>query len=158
MNGAPPLTGSVVDRTALRVNQMTVILVTAVAFALGADTGVWLLLALAVSLAVGAARPAASPLRYLYVRVLRPLRLAEPDLIADDPAPHRFAQGVGAAFLGLSVLALVVGANVAGWLLAWIVVVLAAVNLAIGFCAGCFLYVQLERLGLLGGHGSHATR
>jgi hypothetical protein len=65
---------------------------------------------------------------------------------------------VGAAFLGLSVLALVVGANVAGWLLAWIVVVLAAINLAIGFCAGCFLYVQLERLGLLGGHGSHATR
>lgn len=147
-----------VDRTALRVNQMTIIVVTAVAFALGAAVGAWLVLALAVALAAGAIRPAASPFRQLYLRVLRPLRLAEPHLVQEDPAPHRFAQGVGAVFLAAAAGAFFTGPTVVGWVLAWTVVVLAAVNLSVGFCAGCFMYVQLERLGLLGGTGRHALR
>lgn len=148
-----------VDRTALRINQMTIIVVTALAFALGTGLGgPWLVLALAAALAVGVVRPAASPLRLFYQRVLRPLHLARPDLVAGDPAPHRFAQGVGAVFLGVAALALFGGAVVAGWVLAWIVVALAAVNISVGFCAGCFMYVQLERLGLFGGGGRHATR
>jgi len=65
---------------------------------------------------------------------------------------------VGAAFLGAAAVALFVGAAVAGWVLAWIVVALAAVNLSIGFCAGCFVYVQLERLGVFPDHGHHAAR
>jgi hypothetical protein len=148
-----------VDRTALRVNQMTIIVVTALAFALGAGAGgAWLVLALGLALAVGALRPAASPIRQFYLHVLRPLRLARPDLVTDDPAPHRFAQAVGAVFLGAAALALFVGAGVLGWVLAWIVVVLAAVNISVGFCAGCFMYVQLERLGLFGGRGRPAMR
>jgi hypothetical protein len=147
-----------VDRTALRINQMTIIVVTAVAFALGTGLGgAWIVLALGASLAAGVLRPSASPMRQLYLRVLRPLRLARPDLVADDPAPHRFAQAVGAVFLGAAALALFAGAVVAGWVLAWIVVALAAVNISVGFCAGCFMYVQLERLGLFGGRGRHAT-
>ncbi|MER3438442.1 MAG: DUF4395 domain-containing protein, partial [Chloroflexota bacterium] len=35
-----------------------------------------------------------------------------------------------------------------GWVLAWIVAALALINLLFGFCAGCFLFFQLHRLGL----------
>jgi hypothetical protein len=34
--------------------------------------------------------------------------------------------------------------------MAWVVVVLAALNLFLGFCAGCFVYYQLNRLGVPG--------
>jgi hypothetical protein len=71
-------------------------------------------------------------------------------VIDDDPAPHRFAQGVGATFLGLSSLALLaLNAISLGWGLAGLVVVLAAINLFFNFCAGCFVYYQLRRLGLI---------
>lgn len=40
---------------------------------------------------------------------------------------------------------LVLHLPVVGWVLAWIVMVLAAINLFLGFCAGCFMYYQLER-------------
>jgi hypothetical protein len=44
--------------------------------------------------------------------------------------------------------ALGVGATVTGWLLVGVVVVLAAVNLFLDFCLGCFIYYQLARRGL----------
>ncbi len=37
-----------------------------------------------------------------------------------------------------------------GWGLSLMVVVLAMVNLFAEFCAGCFVFYQLERLGLIG--------
>ena len=59
-----------------------------------------------------------------------------------------FAQGVGALFLITSTLAFLNGAALVGWILAGIVVVLAAVNLFAGFCLGCFVYYQLARRGI----------
>ncbi|MCA9974174.1 MAG: DUF4395 family protein, partial [Anaerolineales bacterium] len=42
------------------------------------------------------------------------------------------------------------GQTIIGWTLAWVVVGLAALNLFLGFCAGCFVYYQLTRLGVPG--------
>jgi hypothetical protein len=56
--------------------------------------------------------------------------------------------------VALSVFALVVQATALGWALAWLVVVLAALNLFLGFCAGCFVYYQLNRLQVPGFHHS----
>ncbi len=68
----------------------------------------------------------------------------------DDPAPHRFAQGVGAVFLIVATLVLfLTKATVVGWTLDLIVFVLAAINLTVGFCAGCFVYYHLGRWGML---------
>jgi hypothetical protein len=39
-----------------------------------------------------------------------------------------------------------VGASAGGWVLTWLVVVLAALNLFVGFCAGCAVYYWLNRL------------
>ena len=71
-----------------------------------------------------------------------------PLLIRDEQQPHLFAQGVGGIFLAASVIAFLLGSPFIGWLLVGIVVVLAAVNLFLGFCLGCYLYYQFARRGL----------
>ncbi len=90
------------------------------------------------------------PFRLLYRYVMLPLHLLKPRIVEDDPAPHRFAQGVGATFLIASTLVLFLAhATVVGWALDIIVFVLAGINFTVGFCAGCFVYYHLGRLGLL---------
>ena len=99
---------------------------------------------------IAAIVPPVSPWRLIYKWVLLPLHVLRPRVVEDDPAPHRFAQGVGAIFLTASSLVLfLTHATVAGWTLDLIVFALAAINLFIGFCAGCFVYYHLGRLGLL---------
>src|SRR5262249_48525744 len=99
---------------------------------------------------VGTIWPNAGLFKLVYLRILRPLGWVKPDAIEDNPEPHLFSQGLGGVFLLASVGALLAGAVVAGWVLTWIVIVLASVNLFLNFCAGCFVYYQLNRLGVRG--------
>lgn len=104
----------------------------------------------ALCLAVSALAPALSPFRLLYRFVVVPLRLLKPRLVEDDPAPHRFAQGVGAVFTIASTLVLfATPLKTLRWTLDLIVFVLAGVNLTVGFCAGCFVYYQLGCIGMV---------
>jgi hypothetical protein len=104
----------------------------------------------AAALVLSALLPAASPFLLLYRGVVLPLHLWQPRVVEDDPAPHRFAQGVGAAFLiAAAIVLLLTKATVAGWILDLIVFALAAINLTIGFCAGCLVYYYLGRMRLL---------
>lgn len=134
------------DRTALKVNQAAIVSLVTIAFV--ADAPGLVALA-ALSLALGTAWPAAGPFRLVYSRLLRPVGLLRPALVEEDPAPHRFAMGLGASCLGVALLLFLAGAAIAGWLVAWLVVILAAVNLLAGFCLGCFVHFQLARRGLL---------
>jgi hypothetical protein len=137
----------VVDTTAIRLNQACIVVLVALAFLFQQP---WLALAVGVVLALGTAVPGLALFQQVYRKVLQPVGLLRARVHPDDPAPHRFAQGVGATFLlaaGVSLLAFHL--PVLGWVLALIVVVLAAINLFAGFCAGCFVYYQLGRLGLL---------
>jgi hypothetical protein len=61
-----------------------------------------------------------------------------------------FAQGFGAGVLFSAVAALYAGLGPLGWGLVWLVVALAALNLFVGFCAGCAVYYWLNRLHLPG--------
>jgi hypothetical protein len=131
------------DRTALRVNQALIIAFLAVGFLLDQP---WLVTFVCAVMAIGTLFPQAALFQRLYRDVLRPAGLLRPDLHEEDAAPHRFAQGMGAAVLFLAVLALFGGAVAVGWGLAFVVITLAAVNLLFGFCAGCFVYFQLARL------------
>lgn len=131
---------SIVDHSALRVNQACIIALLALAFVFNQP---WLVALVAAVMWVGTFAPRAGLFKLLYKHVLRPLRLVRP-----APKPHLFAQGVGALFLTVSSVALFAGASLLGWLLAAIVVVLAAVNLFLGFCLGCFMYYQLARRGI----------
>jgi ABC-type xylose transport system permease subunit len=47
-------------------------------------------------------------------------------------------------------MALLLGATLAGWVLAWVVIVLASLNLFLGFCAGCAVYYWLNRIRVPG--------
>jgi len=132
-----------VGRTALRVNQSFIIGFLALAFLLDQP---WLMVFVCAVMAIGTAFPQAALFQRIYRDVLRPAGLLKPDVQAEDAAPHRFAQGMGAAVLLIAVIALFVGAPALGWGLSFVVIALAAVNLFFGFCAGCFVYFQLQRL------------
>jgi hypothetical protein len=54
--------------------------------------------------------------------------------------PPRFAQAMGVTFLGLGVIAFVLGQALAGWLLVGMVVALQTLLAATGFCLGCRMY------------------
>ncbi len=135
-----------VDRTALRVNQAVIILIIVTAFVIDQP---WLVGIVAAVMTLGAISPSLALFQRLYRDLLRPAGLLRPDLHPEDPAPHRFAQGMGAAVLILATIAFIAGATIIGWSLALLVVILAAVNLIFGFCAGCFIFFQLRRLGAL---------
>jgi hypothetical protein len=137
VNGAP------LDRTALRVNQASIIVLLAAGFVLDQP---WLVAFVCAVMAVGTAFPRAALFQRFYRNVLRPAGLLRPDVHIEDAAPHRFAQGLGALVLLAASIALFAGAGALGWGLAFVVIALAAINLIFGFCAGCFIYFQLHRL------------
>jgi len=136
-----------VDQSALRVNQAFIIGLLIVAFWLDA---VWLVGLVAVVMVLGTAVPSLSLFKRIYQHILKPTGLVKPHIIEDNPEPHRFSQGLGGVFVTLATLALLAGFTIVGWALAWLVIVLAALNLFLGFCAGCFVYYQLNRLGVPG--------
>ncbi|WP_448567800.1 DUF4395 domain-containing protein [Thermus sp.] len=79
----------------------------------------------------------------LMVALKRLLRVP-PKVVEEDPRPHRFARLLGAVFLGLASLFLLLGLKGVGYALALVVALLAFINLAFGFCLGCFLYLHLR--------------
>ena len=136
-----------VDHAALKVNQAFIITLLLAAFVLNS----WPIAAfVGLVMLLGTARPQLALFKLIYRRVLRPAGLIKPRLISDNPEPHRFAQGFGGVVVAAAVVALLAGQFVLGWALAWLVIALAALNLFVGFCAGCFVYYQLNRLGVPG--------
>jgi hypothetical protein len=136
-----------VDQNALRVNQAFIIGFLALAFVLNAT---WIVVFVAAVMLLGTAVPSLSLFKGIYQRLLKPAGLVKPQVITDNPEPHRFAQGFGGVVLLGAVAALFAGATTLGWVLVGLVIVLAALNLFLGFCAGCFVYYQLNRLGVPG--------
>lgn len=136
-----------VDHSALRTNQAFIIALLLIAFIVD----LWGLVAfVGLVMLLGTTVPRLSLFKQIYLRLLRPSGLVKPDVVADNPEPHRFAQGFGGAVLTVAVLGLLLGQAALGWALVWLVIVLAGLNLFLGFCAGCFLYYQLNRLDVPG--------
>jgi hypothetical protein len=136
-----------VDHSALRTNQAFIIALLLAAFLFN----LWPLVAFVSAVMItGTIFPEAGLFKRIYRHLLKPAGIIRPDVIADNPEPHLFAQGLGGAFTLASTLALLAGAGTLGWALTWLVIVLAALNLFLGFCAGCFVYYQLNRLGVPG--------
>ena len=136
-----------VDQTALKVNQASIISLLLLAFLFNN----WLIVALVAGvMVVGTAVPQLALFKQLYRRLLRPAGLLKSQVIPDNPEPHRFSQGFGGVVVSLAALALLLNYTVIGWALSWLVIVLASLNLFLGFCAGCFMYYQFNRLGIPG--------
>lgn len=135
-----------VDHNAIKFGQVTIMVAVAAAWVLDLPA---LVAGMAAVLLASVVWPARGPLRLAYRHAAIALRVVRPHLVVDEAAPHRFSQGVGVVFLAASAAALYLGAPLLGWGLAALVGVLAAVNVFWNFCAGCFLYYQLRRAGLI---------
>jgi hypothetical protein len=124
-----------IDSRAPRFNQAVVGLTAA----LGVATGWWWLYALlAAQLVVGLTLGRRYCLPCLaYFELVQPLFGEGP---LEDSRPPRFANMVGAVFLGAATIASAAGAATLGAVLGSLVAVLALLAAATGLCAGCEAY------------------
>jgi len=138
-----------VDRNTLRTNQAFIVGLTVLAFVLGRDIGQWLVLGTGLVMLLGTFDERLALFKQVHRRILKPTGILGPDVKIEDPMPHQFAQAMGSVFLVAAFVALTGGATGVGWALNFIVAALALVNLTVQFCMGCFVYLQLDRRGLL---------
>jgi hypothetical protein len=136
-----------VDHSALRTNQIFTIGLLALAFLLNLPA---LAALVAAVMLTSALFPPLGLFSRIYRHVLRPAGILQPDVISDNPEPHRFAQGLGGTFVGLGALALLGGVSALGWALVIMVIGLASLNLFAGVCVGCLMYYWLNRAGVPG--------
>ncbi|HEV1997185.1 MAG TPA: DUF4395 domain-containing protein [Candidatus Dormibacteraeota bacterium] len=145
------------DRSVLKVGQVFIMGINVLAFALGFVLQVrlaWLLAPLVgIVMLVGVINPDLGLFRQLYLRFLKPRGVVQARVVEEDPAPHQFAQVVGAVFLLGAGAAFALGGTGLGWGLTWIVILLAFINFAFDFCVGCQVYFQLQRLRLIPNRG-----
>lgn len=87
----------------------------------------------------------ASPYGALFRFVKQRVDLGPPPEVEPE-GPPRFAQACGLAFAAGGLVALVVGAELLGWILVGIVAALAALLAFTGICVGCELYLVGQRL------------
>jgi hypothetical protein len=135
-----------VDHSALRTNQLLIISFSILAFILDLPA-----LAALVAVVMGLGSALKVPgFGFVYKNFLKPRGWIKPDVLDDNPEPHRFAQFLGFLFMTAGSLALFLGAGIVGWSLVWLVVALAALNAFGGFCVGCAVYYWLSHLQLPG--------
>jgi hypothetical protein len=135
-----------VDHSALKTNQLVIITLNILAFILNLP-----ILAAFVALVMGIGSALRVPgFGFIYQKILKPRGWMKPDVLDDNPEPHRFAQFLGFLFMTAGSVALFGGASALGWSLVWLVAALAALNAFGGFCVGCAVYYWLSRLHLPG--------
>ncbi len=138
---------TLVDQNQIKFNMAMTASLLVIAYLLDS----WILVAITIVCQFsGAAGLSFAPYRVLYTRLVVPSGLMKPNKIPDNHAPHRFAALVGGLFNLIGVILLLTGSTVAGWIFIAIVFVLSNLNLWLGFCAGCFMYYMLNKLGVPG--------
>ena len=138
---------SILDQNASKTGQALTILLLITAFVLD----LWPLVTfVALAQLLGALALPFAPYRLFYQNVVRPSGLVKPNLQPDNPEPHRFALFVGAVFNFAATFFLLNDNATVGWVLVWVVIVLANLNFWLDFCLGCWFYYQFNRLGIPG--------
>jgi hypothetical protein len=131
-----------IDHSALKANQIIITGLNILAFIFNAP---WLSALVMLVMLIGTIfnQPGFG---FIYHSVLKKLKLMKPEILLDNPEPHRFAQGFGSVVMLVGILALYFGLPTLGWALVWLVAALAALNAFAGFCVGCFIYYWLGRI------------
>ncbi len=133
------------DRSAIKFNQGSIVVLTAIAFLFSLP---WLIAFIAAVMLVGTIFPKAGLFKLIYKHIAKPLGIIKQNIVDENNSPHQFAQGLGGVFLAASFIALNAKLTALGWILALIVLALAFINLTFNFCMGCFIYFQLNKTGL----------
>lgn len=144
MNGHNPQ--NTVDQNELRTHQILILSGLLIGFI--SDRWEWVA-AQALVFLLTVISPAHGPYILVYRLVLKPLGWLNPDIREDRPQAHRFAMSIGLAVTSLSSYLLYTGHPLPGWGLVWLILILGSIALA-GWCAGCFTYYMLHRLGIGG--------
>ena len=135
---------AVVNEKAARAVAGQVAVVTVLALVTG---WLWLAPVLAVGFALRVASgPRFDPFGRLATKVIAP-RLGAPVLVPGPP--KRFAQAVGLVFTLAATGFLVVGVPVVTIALLAVLLVFATLEAVVGFCAGCYVFGLLMRVGLV---------
>jgi hypothetical protein len=135
-----------VDHSVLKTNQLLIIFLSVLAFILDQP-----ILATFVALIMGIGSVLKIPgFGFVYKSLLKPRGWMKPDVLDDNPEPHRFSQILGFVFMAAGSVALFLGTTVLGWVLVWIVIALASLNAFGGFCVGCAVYYWLVRFSVPG--------
>jgi len=100
---------TVVDHSALKVNQTGIVATVLVAFVGSVVFRPLLVLIplLAIVLLLGTFAPQLALFKQLYFRVLKPAGIVKPRPVQDRPEPHNFAQGLGGVFLAVASIFLI---------------------------------------------------
>lgn len=85
-----------------------------------------------------------TPHAWAFRTFIRP-RLSAPSEL-EDPAPPRFAQGVGLVFAAVALVAYVVGATLVAQIALGLALVASLLNAIFRFCLGCEMYLLIKRL------------
>jgi len=140
-----------VDHAELKMGQILTIIFSGSALALQNQTP--LVILGSIFLLSGTVR-SISPFSILYRWLIKPVGLMQSDYRIDNIQPHKFGQLVGALTVAIAMGLMHLGYPLAGWGVVVILIALTAISYA-GWCIGCFMYYQLNRLGL-GGFFKHS--
>jgi len=135
------------DRSSLKFNQGAIVVLVSIAFLFNLY---WLVAFVSLVMLIGSIIPKAGLFKLIYNYIFKPIGLIRSNVVQESNTPHLFAQGLGGVVLAASFLLLSFTSHqFAGWTLSVIVILLAFINLTTNFCAGCFIYFQLNlsRLG-----------
>jgi len=135
------------DRSSLKFNQGAIVVLVSLAFI---SNLYWLVALVSVVLLIGSFFPNAGLFKLIYLHIAKPLGIIKPKVVEEDNTPHLFAQGLGGVVLAASFVMLnFTNLQLTGWILSIVVIALAFITLTTNFCAGCFIYFQLNKLGIL---------
>lgn len=143
-----------VDKSALKFNQIFIVLLVSVSFVINLPGLIALTSAVMI---IGSLFQEASLFRIVYLNIIKPSGIMKPEIVHESNSPHLFSQRMGGIVLLISFLLLEfiqTGTGIiTGWSISILVAVLAFINVALNFCTGCWIYFQLQKSGLI-----HAKR
>jgi hypothetical protein len=138
------------DRSSIKFNQGAIVILVSVAFLLNLY---WLVALVSLVMLIGTLFPKAGLFKLTYLYIFKPLGIIKTHIVKESNAPHLFAQGMGGVVLVIAYLLLnFTDQNFIGWFISLLVVALAFINLTTNFCAGCFIYYQLNKIGIFSGY------
>lgn len=147
------MSGEVYDVTARKTHQWAMVALIVAGFVLGAVVS-GVVAAIPVALAglimlAGRFWWPADVVRQLVWRVLEPRGILPRVERAEDHRTRRIARAIGGVVWLVSAALVASGIAVVGWVLALLIAAMVVLDASMDFCVLCFLFLQLERRGLL---------
>jgi hypothetical protein len=141
---ASPGDGAGIDPRGPQFNAAVTVVVLVAILVTSTPVAVTLTFLQAILFAIGViAGPAKTPHAFVFRQLVQP-RIGRPTEL-EDPAPPRFAQGVGLVFTVAALVLFAVGTHLGADIAIGLALVAAVLNAVFRFCLGCELYLLIKR-------------